>query len=384
MSASSADVSVPDLEVLRPLGEGQVADVFLAREPGLERLVALKVLKAGVALDPVARARFAREARSVAALTHPGIVQVYRSGETADGRPFLVMRWVDGRSLEERIAAGGLLQVGEARRVLGEVAEALEAAHRKGIVHRDLRPANVLLDRESGRALLTDFGLADLLDTGKGAAPRLTATGVTVGEPLFMSPEQIRGERVTGQADVYQMGVLAWHVLTGQGPFGDPSAARLMKAHLEDEPPDLRRRNPMVDADLAALVRSCLAKDPARRPTTADLARGLRGAGKGGGAAAGAHGSLDLLHRRIPQFVAGAVVAGAGLLGAVDQLTEHAILPEVTYPLSLVLVVHGVAATAVMSWFHGARGRQAVKPLEVAALAVLTVSWVAVSAWILL
>ncbi len=373
MTPSDPEVSVSGLDVVRPLGHGQMADVFLAREPGLGRLVALKVLRPQVAADETARRRFEREARSVAALTHPGIVQVYRFGEADDGRPYLLMQYVEGRSLEERLAAEGRLSVDEARRVLVDVASALEAAHKQGIVHRDVRPANVLIEKDTGRVLLTDFGLAAVLDTGRESATRLTLTGEMIGQPRFMSPEQIRGEKVTGQADVYQVGVLAYHLLTGEGPFGDGPPARVLAAHLQQEPPELRNLNPMVDADFAALVRRCLAKEPKHRPTVADLKRKLGGEAA---LAAGPLGSLDLVKRRIPQLVAAAAVAGAGLLGAVDQLTDRGIIPNVSYQLALALVVHGVLATGVISWFHGARGEQRITALEIVALSVLGVSWI--------
>lgn len=377
MTRPSSDVAVSGLEIIRPLGHGQMAEVFLAREPGLERLVALKVLRPQVAADETARRRFEREARSVAALTHPAIVQVYRCGEADDGRPYLVMQYVEGRSLEERLAAEGRLSVDEARHVLVEVVGALEAAHNHGIVHRDVRPANVLIEKETGRVLLTDFGLAAVLDTGKESAARLTVTGEMIGQPRFMSPEQIRGEKVTGQADVYQVGVLAYHLLTGQGPFGDGPPARLLAAHLQQDPPELRNLNPMVDPDLAGLARRCLAKEPKHRPTVADLKRKLGGeAGAEAAGATGALASLDLMKRRIPQLVAAAAVGGAGLLGAVDQLSDRGIIPNKSYQYALTLVVHGVLATAVISWFHGERGKQRVTVLEIVALTVLGVSWI--------
>ena len=384
MSGPSSAPALPDLEIIRPLGHGQVADVFLAREPDLQRMVAVKVLRPTVAMDDIARLRFEREARALAALTYPGVVQLHRTGETPDGRPFLVMQYVQGRSIEERLAAEGPLAVPEARRVLGAVAEALAAAHRQGIVHRDLRPSNVLVEDETGRVLLTDFGLAAVLDSGRVAAQRITRTGQVVGDIHSMSPEQIRGEKVTGRADVYQVGVLAYHMLTGEGPFGDGPPARLMAAHLEEEPRDLTQLRMTIDPALSALVRPCLAKEARRRPTAADLARRLTEPEGTGPDAAGGLDPLELLRRRIPQFVAAAAVVGVGILGGVHQLDEQDMMFEDGYPLALILVIHGVAATAVLSWFHGPRGKQRVTPLEVGVLAVLGASWVALSVWTLL
>ena len=382
MKAPFRDIEIPDLELIRALGHGHAADVFLAREPALKRMVALKVLRPAVATDRAARLRFEREARAVAALTHPGVAQLYRVCETSDGRPFLVMQYVEGRSIEERLEAEGPLSVPEARRVLAAVAEALAAAHRQGIVHRDLRPSNLLLEDETGRVLLTDFGLAAVLDSGAEAAQRITMTGQLVGDSCVMSPEQIRGENVTGQADVYQLGVLAYHLLSGEGPFGAGPSARLMAAHLEDEPRELTRLRMTVDPALSELVRHCLAKQPNRRPTAAALARRLREPKEV--AAATSVEPLELLRRRIPQLVLAAVVVGAAILGGVDQLTQQTLLPEMSYPLALILVVHGVGATAVLSWFHGARGKQRVEPVELVILVVLAASWVAWSLWTVL
>ena len=379
MSGSSPAPELPDLEIIRPLGHGQAADVFLAREPDLQRMVAVKVLRPTGGMDDIARLRFAREGRALAALTHPGVVQLHRTGETPDGRPFLVMQYVQGRSLEERLAAEGPLGVPEARRVLGAIAEALAAAHRHGIVHRDLRPSNVLIEDETGRVLLTDFGLAAVLDSGREATQRITRTGQVVGDIHSMSPEQIRGEKVTGRADVYQVGVLAYHMLTGEGPFGNGPPARIMAAHLEEEPRDLTQLRMTIDPALSVLVRPCLAKEARRRPTAADLARRLSEP-EGVGAAAGLD-PLDLLKRRVPQFVVAAAVVGGAFIGGVHQLDEQGYMFEGGYELSWILVIHGVAAAAVVSWFHGPRGKQRVTPLEVGVLAVLGASWVALSAW---
>jgi serine/threonine protein kinase len=384
MSTEPRAVELPDLEVVRLLGEGKVAEVYLAREPKLHRLVAVKVLRP--TLEETARLRFDREAQAVATLSHPGIVQLHRVGETTDGRPFLVIQYVKGRSLEERLAAEGPLAVPEARRILAEVADGLAAAHRQGIVHRDVKPANILIEDETGRVLLTDFGLAALLDSGSEAAPRITKTGQIVGDLGFMSPEQIRGEKVTGQADVYQLGLLAHHLLVNEGPFGSGPATRIVAAQLEQEPPDLTKLRPAVDPELAELVKRCLNKQANRRPTAADLGRRLREMG-GSGTKLIDEEPMGFVKRRIPHFVIAAVVVGGTLLGAVSQLSQQGmfdwlpILDRVIYPLTLIFVVHGVTATAVISWFHGAHGKQRVEVGEIATLLALTASWIAWSVW---
>jgi len=292
---------------------------------------------------------------------------------------------VEGRSLEDRLAAEGPLDVDEAKRILTQVAQALRAAHKRGIVHRDLRPANVLQDEESGRVLLADFGLAALLDTAEHPAPRLTQAGQMLGDARFMSPEQVRGEKVTGQADVYQLGVLAYYLLANEGPFGTMAPARLMSAHLKDEPQELTSLRPTVDPELAERIARCLSKEPSKRPTTGDLVRWLgEQPSRPDDATFAPVEALDLLKRRIPHFVAAAVVVGGALLGAASQLTQHNILPELAYPLALILVVHAVVVTAVLSWFHGARGEQKVEPFEIATLTAVVASWIAWTVWIVL
>src|SRR5688500_12718957 len=147
-------------------------------------------------MDGAPRRRFEREARSAASLTHPNVVSVHRLGRLADGTPYLVMTYVNGRTLADRLKAEGLMPEPEARSLLTQMASALAAAHKKGIVHRDVRPANVLVEEETGRFLLSDFGIAGLLE-GEGSEQRLTRTGQIIGEPRYASPEQLRGEKVT-------------------------------------------------------------------------------------------------------------------------------------------------------------------------------------------
>ncbi len=372
--------SVPGLEVIRLLGRGTMADVHLAREPELGRLVALKVLRPdAVSADPAARARFEREARALASLSHPNVVQVHRFGHASDGRPWLVMQYVKGRSLAERLDAGGPLPPAEAREVLSSVAAALAAAHRHGIVHRDVRPANVLLEEDTGRVLLTDFGIARPLASARFRAPRLTATGQVVGDPSYRTPEALRGEELTEQADVYGLGVLGYEALSGRGPYGDARGARLAIAHMKDDPLDLAVEGG-VEPDLARLLLRCLAKEPSRRPTTSDVARALDEGGEAEG-----HPIARLFgRRRIPWFVLLAGTASGVALELASQFVDVGWLPPVGYTLTVVLVAFGLPATLVVAWFHGERGRQRVPALEVWILAGLLVAWAAVTAAVVL
>jgi len=246
--------------ILRLLGRGGMGAVYLAREESLERLVAVKVLSHERGLDATSRERFRREARTAARLMHPNIVPLHAFGE-ADGMMYLVMGYVSGESLAARLARDARLGIGEARRIVAELAEALDHAHRQGVVHRDVKPDNVLIEDESGRALLADFGVAKAL----GAGGTMTQAGSVVGTPDYMSPEQAAGHlNVDGRSDLYSLGALAYALLAGRPPF-DGDARAVLAKHLTQDPPPLRNLRPDVPDDLAAAVGRCLAKDPAAR-----------------------------------------------------------------------------------------------------------------------
>ncbi|HEX5727404.1 MAG TPA: protein kinase [Longimicrobiaceae bacterium] len=265
----------PEFDVLRQLGEGSVARVYLAREPALGRLVALKVMAERYAGDEVARARFEREARAAARIQHPHVATVFRIGRTPGGLPFIVLPYVDGGSLEDRLAAAGRFSGEEVRRYVGQTAAGLAAAHRLGIVHRDVRPANLLYDRETDRVLLSDFGLAAVLETGAEQVQRLTRPGERLGNPAYASPEQLRGEPVTERADVYSLGVVAFELLTGRLPFDAATPLEMTAAHLRREPPRAAEVCEGVDPELDDLTARCLNKRPEQRPFAVDIADAL-------------------------------------------------------------------------------------------------------------
>ncbi|MEX2178964.1 MAG: serine/threonine-protein kinase, partial [Gemmatimonadaceae bacterium] len=269
----------PSLQLLRRIGSGGMAQVFQAREPALKRLVAVKVLSGDLASSADARARFEREAQAVAALSHPNIVSIHTVGELDDGTPYFVMQYVEGRSMHARVEQDGALSVGEARRAIGEVAAALAAAHQQGIVHRDIKPANILYEESSGRSLVSDFGIAAMNAPpgGKRMSIQLTATGIMLGTPQYMSPEQLLAEPVGEKTDVYSLGLLAHELLAGTGPFQATSPHELIAAHLRDTPKRLAALRPDVDAELDELVARCLEKDPSKRPTADEVARRLGG-----------------------------------------------------------------------------------------------------------
>ncbi len=278
LEAALRDVLAPQYQLVRRLGKGGMGSVYLARDPTLKRSVAVKVLSPELAgEDREARDRFRREAQAVAALSHPNVVPIHNVGELDDGTPYFVMQHVEGGNMAERVREEGPLGVDEAKRVLGEVASALAAAHAKGIVHRDVKPANILYDPDSGRVLVSDFGIAAVTAGSEFAGPtRLTRTGTVIGTPEFMSPEQLLGEEVTEKTDMYGLGLVAYELLTGEGAYDATTPQMLFAAHLKDVPRDLGEAREDVDPELRQIARACLAKDPEERPTADELVRRLR------------------------------------------------------------------------------------------------------------
>jgi serine/threonine-protein kinase len=251
-------------EILREVGRGGMGIVFLARDLKLERLVAIKTLPPTLASDEVIRARFLREARTAAALGHPNIVPIHRADDIK-GTVFFVMGFVDGPSLAQLVRDGGPLTPRTAVSILHDVANALAYAHGAGVIHRDVKAENILLDRGSARALVTDFGIARVAE----AAP-LTATGTVLGTVHYMSPEQVAGEAVDRRSDVYSLGVVAFYALAGRFPFDSPTASAVLVAHVTREAPSLVNTAPTVPRGLARLVDRCLAKDPNSRIQSCD------------------------------------------------------------------------------------------------------------------
>ncbi len=243
----------------RELGRGGMGIVFLARDIALDRLVAIKLLPPELAESADRRARFLREARTAARLSHPNIVPIH-SVEEADGLVFFVMGYVAGETLGQRVGRLGRLPASEVSAVVREVAWALAYAHRQGVVHRDVKPENILLEREGGRAMVTDFGIAHV----SGDAPD-TPAGQVVGTARAVSPEQAAGEPVDGRSDLYSLGVTAFLAATGQWPFEGDSAAAVLAQHLTQPPPPILGLRPDLPAPLAHAIERCLAKSPEDR-----------------------------------------------------------------------------------------------------------------------
>ena len=228
--------------------------VFLGRDRHLDRPVAIKTLPPHLAGNPDVRERFLREARTAAHLSHPSIVPIYRADEIA-GRVFFAMGYVDGESLAQRIQAQGRPPFAETIAQLRDVALALGYAHARGVIHRDVKAENILIDRATGRAVVTDFGIARLAE-----AKQLTATGQVLGTVHYMSPEQVTGERIDGRSDVYALGVAAFLALSGQFPFDSETPSAILVAHVTRPAPRLRDVAPDVPPAIAAIVDRCLAK----------------------------------------------------------------------------------------------------------------------------
>lgn len=255
------------------IGRGGMGVVYHARDERLKRQVAIKVLPPDLAFREEIRVRFLREAETAARLSHPHIVPIYSVGDSPDGLVYFVMAYVDGEPLSTRLKRRGRLPPEEARRITSETADALGAAHAVGIIHRDVKPDNILLQGSRGRVVVTDFGIAKALSSTTGGAT-LTATGVAIGTPHYMSPEQAAGEReVDGRSDVYSLGVVAYQMLTGALPFQAPTVPGVLMKQITERAPLVTDKRPDCPEDLAAAVMRCLEKDPDDRWPTADALR---------------------------------------------------------------------------------------------------------------
>ena len=253
----------PEYAVEREVGRGGMAVVFLANEVQLGRAVAIKVLPPEMALAPNVAERFKREARMAASLDHPNIIPVYRVGQ-AGGVHFMVQKFIEGRSLEAIIASQGALPISVTLQILRCVTSALAFAHGRGIIHRDIKGANILIDTD-GRILVSDFGIARAVED-----VALTASGAVVGTPAFMSPEQCSGQPLGPQCDQYSLGVVAFQMVTGSVPFNAPTLPAIMQHHFFTPVPDIEQMREGVPAELRDLITRSLAKKPEQRYASTD------------------------------------------------------------------------------------------------------------------
>jgi predicted Ser/Thr protein kinase len=264
---------VGEYSLERELGRGGMGIVYLAREVRLDRLVAIKVLPPHLAANEDLRARFLRESQTAARLSHPNIVPIFRVGEANDF-VYFAMAYVEGETLTERVRSKGPLPPQVGTRILREAAWALAYAHARGIVHRDVKPDNILLEHGSGRAMLTDFGIAHV-----EAPSSLTDAGLVLGTAQYMSPEQAAGEKLDGRSDLYSLGIVAHFMFAGRVPFDDPSVSALLAKQITQPAPPLVSRAPAVPRRVGETIDRCLAKSPDQRFTTGEaLADALTGA----------------------------------------------------------------------------------------------------------
>jgi tRNA A-37 threonylcarbamoyl transferase component Bud32 len=281
--ASSADselrahverVLTAHYELDTEIGRGGMGIVYRARDRRLKRHIAIKVLPPELAFRGEIRSRFLREAETAASLNHPNIVDIYTVDEL-EGLVFFVMAYISGDNLAKRLHEQGVLEIDETRRIVREVADALAYAHERGVVHRDIKPDNIILDAESGRSMVTDFGIARAVT--EGGDSRLTATGMAIGTPAYMSPEQAAGERqIDGRSDLYSLGVVAYQMLCGEPPFTATSTPAMLVKHISERPTPIEQRRTEVPQDLARAVMMLLEKDPAHRfPSASALVAAL-------------------------------------------------------------------------------------------------------------
>ncbi len=262
-----------DFHILRKIGAGGMGQVYLARQTSLKREVALKLLRGELNENLTALARFQAEAQAVAKLNHPNIVHIHQVGE-ADGLRYMVLEFVEGRNLRDYLARKGPPDLPITLSVMRQVSLALQKAHEQGIVHRDIKPENILVTRKV-EVKVTDFGLSRFF-TGEAPATNLTQSGVTLGTPLYMSPEQVQGHPVDNRSDIYSFGVTCYHLLSGEPPFRGTTAFDVALKHVQEQPRLLADLRPDLPPDLCGMVHKMMAKNPNDRYQSAkDVLRDL-------------------------------------------------------------------------------------------------------------
>ncbi len=341
----------------RELGGGGMSRTYLARETALERLVVVKVLSPDL-LQGLSVDRFKREVLMAAQLQHPHVVPVLTAGD-ADGVPWFTMPFVEGLSLRERMEREPV-PLGEAIGILRDVSRALAYAHERGVVHRDIKPDNVLLSGAS--ATVTDFGIAKAITasrTGVNSAT-LTQAGMAIGTPAYMAPEQAAGDpAIDHRADLYAFGAMAYELLGGRQPFAGGTPAQVLAAHMRDQPRDVRELSPDLPELLAELVMRCLAKDPNDRPADAsEIGRALDGVGSSGASPAAVradHGPLLTLGKALGLWAA----ISAAVLLSVWAATQLIGLPDWAMVGAVALVLAGLPAVAITYWVQQTAVRSA-------------------------
>ena len=258
--------SIAAFNIVRLLGKGGMGTVYLAEDSSLKRFVAIKVMSKNLAQDSRGRDRFLREARAMATIEHPHVVQFHSFGEFS-GQPYIVMEYVEGETLAERIKREGPLPIDESLRILRETIEALDAAWKKQIIHRDIKPSNILLDQR-GKVRVVDFGLAKPLRIEGDAT--LTQTGDIVGSPHYISPEKIQGHQTDFRSDIYSLGIVLYEMLVGERPFEDTTPLAIVVKHLNAPLPSPREKRPELSESIVRLLQWMTRKQPDKRPSSYD------------------------------------------------------------------------------------------------------------------
>jgi serine/threonine protein kinase len=272
MDELAVGATFADHEILAVAGRGAMGTVYRARHQRLGRVVALKVIAPELAEDKEFRIRFQREFEAEVSIRHPNVVRVYGAG-AKEGRLYVTMQYVDGTDLADLLRNGAKLEPARAAAIISQVADGLDAAHARGIVHRDVKPANVLIENDGDglRCVLTDFGL--MKNVNARNAP-LTVAGSFLGTCDYAAPEQLLGERIDARVDVYALGCMLYQAVTGQVPFPRPVSAATMLAHMDEPPPLVTAAAPEAPAALDDVVRTAMAKDPDERyPSAGELGR---------------------------------------------------------------------------------------------------------------
>lgn len=334
----SGDMVDGKYAIVSTISEGGWGSVYRARREDMERDVAIKVLHEHLSVDENASKRFLREAKALNQLRHPSLTRVFAFGYLESRQPYFAMDYIEGQSLEALIKKKGYLTAEQTIAIFTDVCAALEEVHAAGVVHRDLKPSNIILREDGDRTtpVIVDFGLVAFDSTGSGMTTNLTKTGLVLGTPRYMSPEQCRGFSSDACSDIYSLGCTMYEALTGKPPFSSKNIMQLMAMHLQEHPPEVAIRcdTPEVGEALADCVMQCLSKDAKRRPQSADeLQAMLQEAAKGNNIAARRDDPIDVRTPAPP---------GGGNRGADKGETTSGVQPMWVW-IPLVLVIAGSA-----------------------------------------